>query len=91
MPEKSRERNETLNLKRGHNAVFLPDLGGRDTWDDPKPVSAEETMQKLQAFLDEIDAQGGRIVGIIDVTIDKPTPGVVGGTDAMKLAIILKD
>src|SRR3990167_9978087 len=47
MPEEARERKKKLNLKRGHNAVFLPDLGGIDTWDDTKPVKSRRRNQRF--------------------------------------------
>ena len=63
------ERTEGFRLEEGLNAVLMPDLGKRDEYGNPKPLQAEETLKRLQTFLDEIEKQGGEIVGVVPVAV----------------------
>lgn len=71
-PPEFQTKRETVQLKEGLNAVLMPDIQDRDTDLSLKPVSPEETVRRLQNFLDEIEKQGGNVLTVITVPVKQP-------------------
>jgi hypothetical protein len=71
--QENSSQEKLVHLKVGLNAVYMPDLGIRDPYDPDETVPAppEETLQELQSFLDEIDRQGGELLAVVPVEVDK--------------------
>ena len=69
---------ESLDLKVGYNAVFVPVMERKKPDYDPIldgvdrsriPLTEKEAQKELQSLLDSIRAEGGEIVGQIQVDV----------------------
>ena len=79
-------------IPNGLSAIVLPDLGERNHWGNVEPVTEQAVLEKLNAFLSNLNHQGADIVSVFDVSVNMgKRGGVVGNvSETKKFAIVRK-
>lgn len=72
MKEYEARESKEFYLKKGLNAIIMPELQDRNADLKLEPVTPEEAVHRLQKFLDEIERQGGEVLGVVSVPVRQP-------------------
>lgn len=83
-------------LPKGQSAILFPELNHLDRRGRPLAPIAKEAFDAMNEFLQSLDAQGARLIQIIEVDIDdgEQSADFIGGsgrkTKTVKVAIVNK-
>src|SRR5262249_17394157 len=93
VPPEGQQQPEVPIVREGLSAIVLPELGKLNPRNrNYEPVSEQETMDKLNTWLEGLNRQGVDIVSVMDVAVDVGRRGGISGnvSETRKVAIVRK-
>ena len=78
-PTGAQETQPKLEQLRQGTWGYSIDIFDRNHFGEQQPLSLEETQARLNEFFAKVNAQGGRVVQLIELDVKgKPRPGIMG-------------